>query len=74
VTVAAGVQATDYDGTPTQDGRAIIATSALNPDGSTAIQVFNESNAPIPYAVVMGSSSVSTTIPAQSLQTIVWTQ
>jgi glucosylceramidase len=74
VTVAPGVKATDYDGTPTQDGRAIIATSALNPDGSTAIQVFNETNATIPYAIVMGSSSVSTKIPAQSLQTIVWTQ
>jgi glucosylceramidase len=72
VNVAAGVKNLDYDGTPTQDGRALIATSALNTDGSTIIQVFNETNAAIPYSIVIGTQSASTTIPPQSLQTVVW--
>jgi glucosylceramidase len=72
VQVASGVKAIDYDGTPTMDGQALLATAASNPDGSTAVQIFNETKAPIDYAVVMGTSSVSHTIPAQSLQTIVW--
>ena len=37
VTVASSVTATDYDGTPTQDGDAIIATAAQNSDGSTIV-------------------------------------
>ena len=45
VTVASSVTATDYDGTPTQDGDAIIATAAQNSDGSTIVEVFNETNA-----------------------------
>jgi glucosylceramidase len=72
VNLASGVNATDYDGMPTQDGNAIIAASAQNPDNSIAVVLFNETNAPIDYAAVIGTQSVSTTIPAQSLQTLVW--
>ncbi len=71
VNVAAGVTATDYDGMPTQDGDSIIATAALNTDGSKVVQVFNETKNPIPYAIVFGATSVHTTIPAQTLQTVV---
>jgi glucosylceramidase len=72
VNVAAGVSNLDYDGTPTADGRSLMATSAVNTDGSTVIQVFNETGKPIPYSIVKGTQSVSTTIAAQSLQTVVW--
>ena len=71
VTVASSVTATDYDGTPTQDGDAIIATAAQNSDGSTIVEVFNETNAAIPYAITLGSTTVSITIPSQALQTVV---
>jgi glucosylceramidase len=70
VSLAANVTAIDYDGTATQDGMALIATAAQDPDGSTIVEVFNETKSPIPYAVVLGTSNVSTTIPPQSLQTI----
>jgi glucosylceramidase len=72
VNVPASVPAVDYDGTPTQDGRALIATAAQNADGSTIIEVFNETNAAISYSVVMGTQSVTTSIAPQSLQTVVW--
>ena len=71
VTVASSVTATDYDGTPTQDGDAIIATAAENSDGSTIVEVFNETKGAIPYAIVLGSSTISVTIPSQALQTVV---
>ena len=72
VTIAAGVPATDYDGTPTQDGNALIAAAAKNADMSVAVVLFNETNKPIDYAVLLGTQNVSSTIPAQSIQTIVW--
>jgi glucosylceramidase len=72
VNVASSVKALDYDGTATQDGGSIMATSAINSDGSIAIQVFNETGSAIPYAIVNGSSNVTTMAPAQSLQTIIW--
>jgi glucosylceramidase len=72
VNLASGVMATDYDGTPTQDGNALIATAAKNTDNSVAIVLFNETNASIDYSVVLGTQSVTSTIPAQSLQTLVW--
>jgi glucosylceramidase len=72
VTLAAGVTNTDYDGTPTQDGNALIAAAAKNADMSVAVVLFNETNKPIDYAVVLGTQNVSSTIPAQSIQTIFW--
>jgi glucosylceramidase len=73
VSVAAGTSNLDYDGTPTQDGRALIATAAQNTDGSTIIEVFNETAKPIQYSIAVGTTqSVTTTIAAQSLQTVVW--
>jgi glucosylceramidase len=72
VTLGSGVTPTDYDGTPTQDGKALVATAAKNVDGSVAVVVFNETRAPIDYAVVIGGANVTTTIPAQSIQTLVW--
>jgi glucosylceramidase len=70
--LAPSVKTTDYDGTPTQDGMALHATAAKNTDNSIAIVVFNETNAAIPYSVVIGSQSITTTIPKQSVQTLVW--
>jgi glucosylceramidase len=72
VNLASGVNATDYDGTPTQDGNALMATAAKNTDNSVAVVLFNETNASIDYAVVLGAQSVASTIPAQSIQTLVW--
>jgi glucosylceramidase len=72
VTLASGVAANDYDGTPTQDGHALLATAAKNPDGSVAIVLFNETGTPIDYAVVLGAQNVAATIPPQSLQTLLW--
>jgi glucosylceramidase len=66
------VPATDYNGNPTQDGHALLATAARNTDNSVAVVVFNETNAPIPYTVIIGSSKVANSIPAQSLQTLIW--
>lgn len=70
VTLAKGVSLKGYDGAAT-DG--LLATAAQNVDGSTAIVVFNETAAPIDYAVTQGQWSVEGTAPAQSLQTLVWT-
>ncbi len=72
VNLASGVSATDYDGSPTADGNALIAASAQNTDNSVAVVLFNETSASIQYAVTVGMGSVTTTIPAQSLQTLVW--
>jgi glucosylceramidase len=72
VSLASGVNATDYDGSPTQDGNALLATSAQNPDGSVAVVLFNETNAPIPYNVVISGKTFPGTIPAQAIQTLIW--
>jgi glucosylceramidase len=70
VAVDPGVAATDYDGTPTQDGHAILAASAQTPNGGVIVVVFNETGAPIPYAVRIGGATFTTTIPAQAIQTL----
>jgi glucosylceramidase len=71
-TVDPGVPLTDYDGNRTQDGKALVATSAKNTDNSVAIVVFNETAAPISYTAVLGANGVTTTIPGQAIQTLVW--
>jgi glucosylceramidase len=70
VTLGTGVMPTDYDGTPTQDGQAIIATAAVNPDKSVAVVLFNETSTAIDYSLTIGIQSVAGTIPAQTIQTL----
>jgi glucosylceramidase len=72
VTLAAGVAKTDYDNTPTQDGQALLAVGAQNPDGTTAAVLFNETGKPIDYSVVVGAQTADGTIPAQAVQTLVF--
>ncbi len=72
VTLGPGVTPTDYDGMPTQDGNALMATAAKNTDNSVSIVLFNETNMAINYAVTLGTGSVSGMIPSQSLETLVW--
>jgi hypothetical protein len=72
VTLAAGVGKLDYDGTATQDGQALLAVGAQNADGSVAVVLFNETNAAIDYTASVGSQAADGTIPAQSLQTLLW--
>ncbi len=71
VTVDSSVATTDYDGTPTQDGNALLATSAQTPNGAVIVVVFNETGKAIPYSVTIGSATFATTIPAQAVQTLV---
>jgi glucosylceramidase len=72
VTLAAGVTTMDYDNTPTQDGQALFAVGAQNPDATTTVVLFNETGKPIDYSVSVGSQAADGTIPAQALQTLVW--
>jgi glucosylceramidase len=60
------------DNTSTPNGQSFFATGALNPDGSTAVVLFNSSTSPVTYTVAVGSQSVSSSIPGQALQTLVW--
>jgi len=69
VTLAPGASLNGYDGMPT-DG--LLATVAKNVDGSVVVVLFNETAAPLDYAVTSGSETVDGTAPAQSLQTLVW--
>jgi hypothetical protein len=71
-TVDPGVPLVDCDGNPTQDGKALVATAARNTDNSAAIVVFNETAAPISYSAVLGTNAITTTIPGQAIQTLVW--
>lgn len=48
-----------------------MATAFRNPDGSTAIVVFNLTEEDLIYEVVEGSTSIPVSIPGQALQTIV---
>ncbi|HEY2515376.1 MAG TPA: glycoside hydrolase family 30 beta sandwich domain-containing protein, partial [Polyangiaceae bacterium] len=68
--LAKSVSTKGYDGLAT-DG--LLATAARNTDGSLVVVLFNETAAPIDYAVTSGRASVNGTAPAQSLQTLVWT-
>jgi glucosylceramidase len=70
VTLAPGVSLAGADGAST-DG--LLATVAKNVDGSVVIVVFNETGAPIDYAITYDNARVETSAPAQSLQTLVWT-
>jgi glucosylceramidase len=72
VAPAAGVTATDYDNAALPDGVAMYAVGALNPDGTTAVVVFNQTGKPIDYTLKVGTQQVDSTAPAQSLQTLLW--
>lgn len=71
VALAASVTKTDYDNAPTQDGQALLAIGAQNPDGSMATVLFNETSKPIDFSVVVGGQTADGTIPGQALQTLV---
>jgi glucosylceramidase len=72
VTPAAGVTATDYDNTALPDNTAMYAVGALNPDGTIAVVVFNQTKNVINYTLRVGSQQIDDTAPAQSLQTLIW--
>jgi glucosylceramidase len=59
------------DNTTTQ-AQTFFATGGHNPDGTTAVVIFNAGMAAVPYSVVVGSQAVDGTIPAQAIQTLVW--
>jgi glucosylceramidase len=66
VKLASGVARGDTDG--------LLSVAARNPDGSIAVVLFNEMPAPVDYTLVLGKQSAAGRIPAQSLQTLVWTE
>lgn len=72
VTLTADVTKLDYDDTPTQDGQALFAVAAQNPDNSLAVVLFNETGKAIDYSISTGKQSADGTIPAQAVQTLVW--
>jgi len=72
VTLSADVTKLDYDSTPTQDGQALFAVAAQNPDNSLAVVLFNETGKSIDYSISTGKQSADGTIPAQAVQTLLW--
>ena len=50
----------------------MYAVGALNPDGSTAVVVFNQTGSPIDLTVQVGAQAVDYTAPGQSIQTLLW--
>lgn len=50
----------------------LLATSFINPDGSIATIVMNQSDMEIPYNFIVESNEVQLVIPAHSMQTLVW--
>jgi glucosylceramidase len=56
----------------TNQTQTLFATSAQNPDGSTAVVMFNSATMPVSYTVNVGSQAVDGTLPAQAIQTLVW--
>jgi hypothetical protein len=49
---------TDYDVTPTRDGAIAVQKTG----GSTIVEVFDETDAAIQRAIVLGTTTVTTTI------------
>lgn len=56
----------------TTTAQTLFSTSGQNPDGTTSVVIFNSGMAAVPYTVVVGSQSVTGSIPAQAMQTLVW--
>ncbi len=71
VTLAADVTKLGYDGLATQDGQALFAVAAQNPDASLAVVLFNETGKAIDYSISLGSQAVDGTIAGQAVQTLV---
>jgi glucosylceramidase len=50
----------------------LLATSFINPDGSVATIVMNQSDTEIPYNFMVGADEVKLVSPARSMQTLVY--
>jgi len=51
--------------------QTFFATAGHNTDGTTAVVIFNAGTAAVPYTVVISGQSVTGSIPAQAMQTLV---
>jgi glucosylceramidase len=60
------------DNTTVTSTQKFYATAAQNPDGTTAVVMFNSATTPAPYTVNVGSQSVTGSMPGQSVQTLIW--
>ncbi|MEO1172282.1 MAG: glycoside hydrolase family 30 beta sandwich domain-containing protein, partial [Myxococcota bacterium] len=49
----------------------LAATALLNPDGSLAVHVFNESGATVPYRMTLGNDEIEVEVPDKALQTVI---
>ncbi len=56
----------------TTPAQTFFATAGHNTDGTTAVVIFNSGMAAVPYTVVVSGQSVTGSIPAQAMQTLVW--
>jgi glucosylceramidase len=63
VALAAGVSKGSTDG--------LLSVSALAPDHTVSTVLFNETDKPIDYSVILGTQGVDGTIPAKAIQTLV---
>lgn len=50
----------------------LLSTSFVNADGSMVTVILNQSEAPVTYRLIVGSSTVTQTIPARGIQTAVY--
>ncbi|MFA6456394.1 MAG: glycoside hydrolase family 30 protein [Bacteroidota bacterium] len=50
----------------------LLSTTFANVDGSMVTVIMNQSDAPVSYKLMVGSQSVSQTIPARGIQTVVY--
>jgi len=57
--------------TTVQAPKGVHAMAIANPDGTTALHVFNESGADVEYALQLGTKTTTLTSPKSSLQTLV---
>jgi glucosylceramidase len=55
----------------TTAAQTFFATAGHNPDGTTAVVIFNSGMAAVPYTVVVSGQSVTGSIPPQAMQTLV---
>ena len=51
---------------------ALLTTAFLNPDGTVAVVVMNQTAAPVPYHLTVGTSSVTVRSLPHSIQTVVF--
>jgi glucosylceramidase len=55
----------------TTAAQTFFATAGHNADGTTAVVIFNSGTAAVPYTVTISGQSVTGSIPAQAIQTLV---